>query len=362
MHCWKRMLLSAYLAGTMPYRRHMNRQSAQAGRAPIVVLFYHRVADDRPNPWTISNEDFDWQIRWLQRNVDIVSLPEAQRRMREQASHRLAVCITFDDGYADNCRHALPLLVKERIPFTYFVASQFVLERRPFPHDAARGEPLEPNTLEQLRSLVGAGVEIGAHTHTHADLGRIDDPRRLYDEVAASAEALAAAVGRPMRYFAFPFGQRENLNPAVFRLAREYGFWGVCSAYGGYNLPGDDLFHLQRVHADPDPARFVNWMTIDPRKKRIARYDYGDLQHEPVQGAAPGGASSPVSEVDRPVGSSRSAVRKGLACEAVVGCEVPGSPALDGDTRNGPPHVAAPAEALPVPNSESEQAVVGSPH
>ncbi|MEQ8787690.1 MAG: polysaccharide deacetylase family protein [Pirellulaceae bacterium] len=273
MQNWRRLLLSAYVAGTNPYRRWAARQAADEGRAPIVVLFYHRVADDHPNPWTISTAVFSWQVEWMTRHVDIISLEEAQRRLREQDSRRPAACITFDDGYADNCRHALPLLVKERIPFTYFVSTEYVLKRLPFPHDAERGEPLEPNTVEQLRALAAAGVEIGAHTRTHPDLGRIHDPQRLREEVIASADTLAEMVGRPMRYFAFPFGQRENLNREVFRMARAHGLLGVCSAYGGYNMPGDDAFHLQRVHADPEPARFVNWMTIDPRKRRLPRFD-----------------------------------------------------------------------------------------
>jgi peptidoglycan/xylan/chitin deacetylase (PgdA/CDA1 family) len=283
MQPWKRLLLSAYVAGSMPYRRWAAQQAAESGAAPITVLFYHRVADDRPNPWTISRDAFDWQIDWLQANVDIISLAEAQRRLRLRDSRRPAVCITFDDGYADNCLHALPLLVKERIPCSYFVSSDFVLGGKPFPHDVARGEPHAPNTLEQLRALASAGVEIGAHTRTHPNLAKIHDRPRLWDEIVTSTNELEQAIRRPLRYFAFPFGQREHLSPAAFAIAREHGFAGVCSAYGGYNLPGDDAFHLQRVHADPEPARFINWLTIDPRKRRVRRFEY-EGSVEPVRG------------------------------------------------------------------------------
>ncbi len=56
-----------------------------AGRAPAVCLFYHRVADDRLNPWTISQAAFERQIHWLQRRFEMVSLSEAQRRLRSGA-------------------------------------------------------------------------------------------------------------------------------------------------------------------------------------------------------------------------------------------------------------------------------------
>ncbi len=271
MGTWKQLLLKTYLCGTLPYRHLANRHAARNGRAPVIVLFYHRVADEWPNAWTISNQRFIEQMQWLRSHFDMVSLEEAQRRIRGPHNQRPAVSITFDDGYADNCEQALPWLVKQRIPFTYFVTTKHVLDGDPFPHDVALGQPLRPNTLEQLRALAAAGIEIGAHTRTHADLGRIHDPRRLYDEVVQAAAELQTAVGRPVRYFAFPFGLHANLNAAAFHLAREHGFEAVCSAYGGYNFPGDDDFHLQRIHADPDMVRFMNWLTVDPRKIGIKR-------------------------------------------------------------------------------------------
>ena len=48
-------------------------------------------------------------------------------------------------------------------------------------------------------------------------------------------------------------------------MAFDYGYEGVCSAYGDYNFPGDDPFHLRRIHVE-NMARLKNWGTIDPRK------------------------------------------------------------------------------------------------
>ena len=33
-------------------------------------------------------------------------------------------------------------------------------------------------------------------------------------------------------------------------MAFEYGYEGVCSAYGDYNFGGDDPFHIRRIHAE----------------------------------------------------------------------------------------------------------------
>jgi peptidoglycan/xylan/chitin deacetylase (PgdA/CDA1 family) len=276
MRFWKRCLLRGWYAATYPYRTRRNAGRRAAGQAPIVILTYHRVADDRANPWTISNADFFAQMDWLRRNVELVSLGEAQRRIRERANDQTCVSITFDDGYAINCARALPYLLSHRIPLTYFVCTDPVLKGCPFEQDIARGACFEPNTVEQLRWLAAAGVAIGAHTRTHADLGRISDPARLYDEVVTAGEELQRAIGQAVRYFAFPYGGHAHLNPRVFHLAYDAGYEAVCSAYGGYNFPGDDAFHLQRICVDGPPIRMKNWVTIDPwKERRVRRFFYG---------------------------------------------------------------------------------------
>jgi ABC-type phosphate transport system permease subunit len=96
----------------------------------------------------------------------------------------------------------------------------------------------------------------------------VDDEAVLYDEIVGSKHDLESITDRPIRYFAFPYGMQANLSQAGFRLAFQAGYWGVCSAYGGYNSPGDDAFHIHRLHADPKWSRFCNWMTADPQLRR----------------------------------------------------------------------------------------------
>ena len=264
-------MLAGYYHGSLPLRWRRNAASAKAGRAPVMVLFYHRIADRDLNDWSMPFSTFARQLRWLQQNVELISVAEARHRVAAGRNDRPAVAITFDDGYAENCQRALPLLIEQQIPVTYFVASRHVIEGRPFPHDLAAGRPLPCNSVEQLRGLVDAGVEIGAHTRTHADLGSIQDAATLYDEMAGCRNELEETLQCPIRYFSFPYGLPENLSEAAFAVAREIGYEAVCSAYGGYNVPGDDPFHLQRIHADPQMIRFKNWVTVDPRKLAMTR-------------------------------------------------------------------------------------------
>ncbi|MGI9456313.1 MAG: polysaccharide deacetylase family protein [Aeoliella sp.] len=259
-------MLNLYYLATLPQRRQSTARLVSDHKVPVMVLFYHRVADTEPNDWTISTERFRRQISWVKERFEIVTLEEAQRRVGAQANDRPTVCITFDDGYADNCTTAVPWLLEQGVPFTYFVTSDHIQSGEPFAHDVAAGSPLQPNTVEQIREMATVGVEIGAHTRTHADLGQLEDEQQLFNEIVGSKRDLESLLDRAVRYFAFPFGLPENMSTAAFRIAFQAGLWGVCSAYGGYNFPGSDPFHLQRIHGDPQWSRFRNWLTVDPRK------------------------------------------------------------------------------------------------
>ena len=122
--------------------------------------------------------------------------------------------------------------------------------------------------------MADAGIEIGAHTYSHADLGKLADPVLLHKELVVARQELRAATGRPIRYFAFPFGLHANLSCRAFALAAQCGYEAVCSAYGGYNYPGDDPFHVHRIPAVCEMLRLKNWLTADPRKIHTRRFEY----------------------------------------------------------------------------------------
>lgn len=289
MKLWKQALLASYYFGSQPYRRRQNRRAAASGLAPLVVLTFHRVSDQYTNGWTTRPAEFVRQIDWLRKRYELISLEEVQERVRRGWNTRTAVAITFDDGYAENCQLALPLLIRWKIPCTYFVCTDSVLHGKHFGHDTALGLHCPPNTVEQLQAVARAGISIGAHTRTHSDLRRVCDRERLRDEVVVAGEELQTAIGTPVRYFAFPFGQHNNLNAEAFQLAYEAGYDGVCSAYGGYNLPGDDPFHLQRFCVDGPLIRTQNIVSGDPLKQwSTRRFFYGpELSSRRPVGAAP---------------------------------------------------------------------------
>jgi peptidoglycan/xylan/chitin deacetylase (PgdA/CDA1 family) len=59
------------------------------------------------------------------RDIDIVSMDEAHRRLTERDFSRRFACFTFDDGYRDNRDFALPVMREFDAPLTVYVTSDF---------------------------------------------------------------------------------------------------------------------------------------------------------------------------------------------------------------------------------------------
>jgi len=254
------------IALTRDRRQRAVDKLATAGAAPLSALFYHRVADVHPNDWTISCAAFRSHIEYCRAHFDLISLAELQERCAKATSFRPSVSITFDDGYAENMEYAIPLLLEHRIPCTYFVTVENILSGGPFEHDVHQAQSLPINTVAQVREMADNGIEIGLHTRSHINFADVTCRRTLRREITDAAAELADLIGRPIRYFAFPFGLPAQLTQEAIETVYDAGMVGFCSAYGAYNLVGQDTFHIRRIHGDCDFSRLQNWLTFDQRK------------------------------------------------------------------------------------------------
>ncbi|HEV7297980.1 MAG TPA: polysaccharide deacetylase family protein [Tepidisphaeraceae bacterium] len=124
------------------------------------ILLYHRVIELPTDPQLlcVSRANFAEHLRTLKR----VAAPMSLAVMLElAAAGRLperAVAITFDDGYWDNLRHALPLLRAANVPATIFATSGLTDTQREFFWDDLERIFLRPNTLPQ-KLIVAVGRE-----------------------------------------------------------------------------------------------------------------------------------------------------------------------------------------------------------
>lgn len=93
-----------------------------------IVLMYHRVAEVDFDPWQlcVSPSNFEQQLAVLQKSFNVIPLQDLLRQLKDEKIYQDCVCITFDDGYADNFLNAAPLLEKYNLPATFFIASKYI--------------------------------------------------------------------------------------------------------------------------------------------------------------------------------------------------------------------------------------------
>ncbi|MDL2717141.1 MAG: polysaccharide deacetylase family protein [Acidobacteriota bacterium] len=210
-------------------------------RSGTPILMHHQIGPHRPgsplNRWRVTERDFGWQLDTLVRLKyggvalrDLVETPPAARR----------VVLTFDDGYRGVREKALPALLARGFTATVFVVTDRIGGVNNWDGETP-GEPLL--TADEIRTLHGAGIEIGSHGATHralTQLGAAD----LAREVAGSKETLERITGAPVTSFCYPYGDFDD---RVVEAVRNAGYRAATVIRGGIPKDLSDPFRLKRV-------------------------------------------------------------------------------------------------------------------
>jgi peptidoglycan/xylan/chitin deacetylase (PgdA/CDA1 family) len=275
----------------------------------LSLLIFHRVLP-RPDPLFPSEPDrqrFDQLLAWLKSWFNILPLGEACQRLQNKTLPARAAAITFDDGYADNFEHAVPLLQKHGVHATFFIATGFLdggrmwndtiiesirqttlaqldadflgLGRLPLQtiderraaisqlipaikhlspearastvaSVAASCQSVLPDNLmlstDQLRALRRTGMGVGAHTVSHPILTKTDagTARR---EISDSRERLQAILGERIGLFAYPNGKLgADYDASHVEMVRSLGFDAAVTTNPGVADAGSDRYALPR--------------------------------------------------------------------------------------------------------------------
>lgn len=116
-----------------------------------LILLYHRIARPPIDPWNlcVSPENFAAHVAALQQYARVVPLTELLAATVSAPTERPPVAITFDDGYVDNLRVALPILTEAGVPATVFVTTGSLGSDQPFWWDRLAWIILRPVTLPE---------------------------------------------------------------------------------------------------------------------------------------------------------------------------------------------------------------------
>ncbi|MBI4696629.1 MAG: polysaccharide deacetylase family protein [Gammaproteobacteria bacterium] len=279
--------------------------AAHAERRLSIVTF-HRVlpAPDPLLPFEPDVAAFDTQLAWLDSAFRIVPLPEAVARLAAGTLPPRALCLTFDDGYRNNLECALPVLRKYGAPATVFVntaylgggmmwndqlieavrawpgrtidlgaqgAGSFEItddrasvatrvldalkylscdERARLAASLHRSSGSTVNDLmmtpAEVRTMHDAGITIGAHTHSHPILARLD-PAAAREEIALNQRLLGDICGTPITCFAYPNGRPgRDYDERHVAILKDLGFEAAVTTAPGTAGRGADPLQLPR--------------------------------------------------------------------------------------------------------------------
>jgi peptidoglycan/xylan/chitin deacetylase (PgdA/CDA1 family) len=211
----------------------------------VPILLYHAVTAGPGRhiaPFAVSPDEFRRQLDVLTeggyRSLTFGELLREELAGTTGVPERRVV-ITFDDGYGDFADAALPALRERSLACSLFLTTGWLEgggSRAPGPTDPML-------SWSQLPELEEAGVELGAHSHSHPQMDTLDGAA-LRDELVRPRELLENVLGRPVDLFAYPHGYN---GPRVRRATRTAGYRAAAAVRNALHPSGGDRFAVSRL-------------------------------------------------------------------------------------------------------------------
>ena len=245
----------------------------------IIVLMYHRVGMAR-NAWesryAIGPGRFEAHMLALERGgLRAVAVDSLNDWLEGGASPAPgAFVLTFDDGFRDVRLNALPVLERLRWPFTVFLVSSLIGKEDVWTRASNPDGVTYPLLdADEILDMQRRGVSFQSHSRCHSSLPTLDDDQ-LATELIASRASLQQMLGRPVDYFAYPFG---HVDERVVAATRRAGYRAAFSTQPGFNRRDVDRFRIRRidVYGTDTPGmlmRKVRLGTNDGSASNLARY------------------------------------------------------------------------------------------
>ncbi len=224
------------------------RSSSYGGQR--VILMYHGISKT-PKSNCITVSAFHDQLSLLKEKYTVVPLSVLVNAMQEPPAGNAAdlAAITFDDGYVNFAELALPVLQGYNLHATLFVLAGKTGGYNDWDENMSGFQRMEIMPYSMLSRLPETFVEIGSHGMSHIPLGRqsFDIIER---EIVRSRVEIEQNIGRPVRFFAFPFGvypfkHRSRLYDSGNNLIG--GYAAACTSWWGRYNSRKDLAMLRRI-------------------------------------------------------------------------------------------------------------------
>jgi peptidoglycan/xylan/chitin deacetylase (PgdA/CDA1 family) len=205
------------------------------------VLCYHSISNDN---WrhSISLETFVKQIDYLSARYKPTTFSDISKIIRGEIPNPIkpVFVINFDDGYKNI------MLTKEYLKNMNIKPVLFLLAKPELADQTELKNTIEFLTIDEVKSLISDGWEIGSHGITHKDFWTLT-PEEIENEVIESKKILEQTYGINIKYFSYPRGRySKEIVEAVKKAGYELG----VSMDDGDISVGTNPYVLPRIGID----------------------------------------------------------------------------------------------------------------
>jgi peptidoglycan/xylan/chitin deacetylase (PgdA/CDA1 family) len=190
----------------------------------------------------VSPSAFATQMHWIARlGYTGLAMSELMPYLRGEKNGKV-VGITLDDGYQSNLLHALPILNNLGFSATCYVVSGKLGQHNEWDESLGMAQAALMG-VEEIRAWVDAGMEVGSHTCSHADLNQLSLAEAGH-ELLQSKSDLENLLQKPVTQFCYPYG---NFSPEHESLVLQSGYVAATTTHRGRACSTDRMTALPRV-------------------------------------------------------------------------------------------------------------------
>ncbi len=195
----------------------------------VPVISYHKFSEDKSDTLTVKKSAFEEQMKFLKESgYRVISMDELFDFLDfKRPLPKKSVVITIDDGWVSAYEIAYPILKKYGYPATLFVYTDLILPGRNF------------LSWDLLAEMSKNGIDIQCHTKSHRNLDRRNNQESFREyfenvkkELTESAELIRKRLNKPVKYFAYPYGDTNSL---VIAQLVKLGYRGAFTVERGSN-------------------------------------------------------------------------------------------------------------------------------
>lgn len=207
----------------------------------IFILCYHSISSDGWR-FAIRLEEFKRQINYLKKEgYQFISLSELVDYFEDRRDiSKPSVVITFDDGYKDI------LQVKNFLKNLDITPTLFVLSDTKNANRKELGTNRDFLSNEEVLGLVRSGWEIGSHTATHSDMGKLNH-NQIFNEINDSKKILERQFALQIRYLAYPKGK---YNSEILKAVKAAGYKLALTMDDGVINKQINCYSIPRIGVD----------------------------------------------------------------------------------------------------------------